>query len=173
MTKNSKIVPAKKQNNSSKASKVSAKSVKVQAKQAKKPQPKQTKKSSPVKILTCSQAPPAVGPYSVATQVPANSSFVFLSGALGLNTKGEFAGTTVTSQADQILKNVDAILTENGLTKENVAKCTVFLIDMKDFAAVNEIYTSYFGTHKPARTCFSVVGLPRGGLVEIEVLAVK
>ena len=77
------------------------------------------------------------------------------------------------AQTSQALANVNAILKEAGFTKENVIKTTVFLKDMTDFGAVNEIYADFFGDHKPARSCVEVTRLPKNGLVEIEIVAAR
>ena len=86
---------------------------------------------------------------------------------------GEFAGSDIKSQTEQSLKNVKAILEEAGLTMQNVVKTTVFLADMADFAAMNEVYSSYFSEPYPARSAVAVKTLPKAALVEIECVAAK
>ena len=120
------------------------------------------------KIISANDAPQAIGPYSQATQA---NGFLFISGQLGVTSQGEFAGTDVGSQAKRSLQNLEAILTEAGLGFESVVKTTIFLADMADFAAVNKIYADYFKQPYPARSTVAVKTLPKGGLVEIEVIA--
>jgi len=98
--------------------------------------------------------------------------WLFVSGQLGLvPSTGQFVGDGLKEQATQSLQNVRAILEEAGLGIENVVSVDVFLVDMAQFAAFNEIYQAFFGNHKPARAVVEVSGLPRGGLVEIKCVA--
>ncbi len=114
------------------------------------------------------KAPAAVGPYS---QAVAANGFLFTSGQLGIDpVTGKLAGETIAEQAEQVMKNLEAILTANGLTFANVVKATCFLADIAEFGAFNEVYGKYFTT-KPARSCYAVKGLPMGGLCEVEVIA--
>lgn len=114
--------------------------------------------------------PKAVGPYSPA--VRAGNTY-FLSGQVGLNPKsGALAGTDVTTQTQQVLTNLKAVLAGVGLTLSDVVKATVFLTDMGNFQTVNSLYAAAFGDHKPARSTIQVSALPLGALVEIEVIAV-
>ena len=114
-------------------------------------------------------APAAIGPYSPAVRA---GDLLFISGQLGLDpATGEFAGDTAASQAAQSLKNVGALLEAAGATYANVVKTTVLLADIADFAAVNEVYGSFFEEPYPARSAFEVGAIPKGGLVEIEVIA--
>lgn len=123
-----------------------------------------------MKAINTKNAPAAIGPYSQAIEV---NGFVYTSGQLPIDpTTGEFAGSDVKSQAEQSLKNVKAILEEAGLTMKNVVKTTVFLADMADFAAMNEVYSTYFSEPYPARSAVAVKTLPKGALVEIECVAV-
>ena len=122
------------------------------------------------KIIHTDRAPAAVGPYSQAIQA---GHLLITSGQLGLEPETGSLPEGVEAQAEQSLKNVDAILTEAGLARTDVIKTTVFIRNMGDFAAVNRIYAAYFGDHKPARSCVEVSALPKNGLVEIEVIAVK
>ena len=113
-------------------------------------------------------APAAIGPYSQAIEV---NGFVFASGQIPLNpATGEVEGTTIEAQAEQVMKNVGAILKEAGVGFENVVKTTCFLAEMADFAAFNSVYEKYF-TGKPARSCVAVKQLPKNVLVEVEVIA--
>lgn len=120
-------------------------------------------------IINTPNGPAAVGPYSQA--VCANG-FCFVSGQLGIDPKtGAFVADDVVGQAQQVIRNMKAILEAKGLTLDNVVKVTVFLTDMKDFAAVNEVYAEHFSAPYPARSAFSITALPKGGLVEFEAIA--
>ena len=115
-------------------------------------------------------APAAIGPYSQAIQM---GDFLFTSGQLGiLPETGELA-QGVEAQTEWALKNLGAILTEAGMSYANVLKTTVFVADLADFAKVNAVYQKYFENTYPARSCVQVAALPKGGLVEIECIAVK
>ena len=119
------------------------------------------------KVISTKDAPQAIGPYS---QAIAANGFLFISGQLGVTPSGEFAGADVKSQAQRSLQNLQAILSEAGLGFENVVKTTIFLADIADFAAVNEIYAEFFKEPYPARSTVAVKTLPKGGLVEIELI---
>ncbi len=118
------------------------------------------------------KAPGAIGPYSQGIQT---SSLVFTSGQIPLDpTTGEFAGATIREQTTQVLKNVQAVLEAAGSSLDKVIKTTVFLKDMNDFGAMNEIYAGFFTEGKfPARSAIEVARLPKDALVEIEAIAVK
>ena len=120
------------------------------------------------KVISTKAAPQAIGPYSQAIEA---NGFLFISGQLGVTPSGEFAGADVKSQAQRSLQNLQAILSEAGLGFENVVKTTIFLADIADFAAVNEIYAKFFSEPYPARSTIAVKTLPKGGLVEIELIA--
>ena len=120
------------------------------------------------KVISTKDAPQAIGPYS---QAIAANGFLFISGQLGVTTSGEFAGADVKSQAQRSLQNLQAIVSEAGLSFENAVKTTIFLADIADFAAVNEIYAEFFKEPYPARSTVAVKTLPKGGLVEIELIA--
>ena len=121
-----------------------------------------------MKTIQTSNAPAAIGPYSQAKVV---NGFVFASGQIPLNpATGEVEGTTIEDQAEQVMKNVGAILKEAGVGFENVVKTTCFLAEMADVAAFNSVYEKYF-TGKPARSCVAVKQLPKNVLVEVEVIA--
>ncbi len=123
------------------------------------------------KVISTSNAPAAIGPYSQAIQV---GNMLFMSGQLGIDpSTGAFAEGGVTEQTIQSFKNMNAILTEAGFTMNDVVKTTVFLADMNDFAAMNTVYASQFEGSFPARSAVAVKTLPKNGLVEIEVVAVK
>ena len=113
-------------------------------------------------------APAAIGPYSQAIR---NGDLVITAGQIGADPgTGELAGT-VAEQAERALLNLTAILDAAGTTPERVIKTTVFLADMGDFAAVNEVYARHFSAPYPARSTVAVAGLPKGALVEIEAIA--
>jgi len=113
-------------------------------------------------------APAAVGPYSQAMVV---NGLVYTSGQIALDpATGELVGTTIEEQAEQVMKNLVAILEAAGTKPENVVKTLCFLTDINDFAAFNEVYAKYF-TEKPARSCVGVQSLPKGAICEVEVIA--
>ncbi|MGL4373390.1 MAG: RidA family protein, partial [Turicibacter sp.] len=121
-------------------------------------------------IISTVDAPKAIGPYSQA--IEANGT-LYISGQIPLDPKTmEFVSEDIVEQTHQCLKNIQAILAEAGYAIENVVKCGIFLADMNDFAAVNEVYAQYFSTHKPARACVEVARLPRDAKIEIEAIAV-
>ncbi len=120
-------------------------------------------------VISTPNAPAAVGTYSQA--IVANG-MVYASGQLGLNpATGDFAGEDFKSQAEQALKNVGAILEAAGTSYDNVVKVSVFMSDMANFAALNEVYAQYFKAPYPARSAVAVKTLPKNGLIEIEVIA--
>lgn len=122
-----------------------------------------------IKVHT-DKAPAALGPYS---QVVVAGEMVYLSGQGGINPEtGKLVEGGVVAEAKQIMKNIGAVLEAAGTSFENVVKTTVFLADMGDFAAFNEVYAEYFTT-KPARSCVAVKTLPAGFAAEVEVVAVK
>jgi len=122
-------------------------------------------------IIHSNKAPAAVGPYSQAT---ATESLVFVSGQLPLDVAtGAFASDDVVGQTHQCLKNLSAILEAAGSSMENVLKTTVYLKDIRDFGAMNEVYATYFTQDPPARAAFEVANLPKDALVEIEAVASK
>lgn len=116
-------------------------------------------------------APAAVGPYS---QAKLTGNTLYTSGQLGLVPEtGKLAEGGIEGQAHQALKNLGAVLTQAGMDYADVVKTTVFLADIGDFKAFNAVYAEYFKDSLPARSCFQVAALPLGGLVEIELIAVK
>lgn len=123
------------------------------------------------KKINTDKAPGALGPYSQAVEI---DQLVYTSGQLGIDpTTGELADG-VEAQAKQALENVKAILAEAGLEMSSIIKTLVFIKDMNDFGKVNAIYAQYInGDVLPARSCVEVAALPKGGLVEIEVIAKK
>jgi 2-iminobutanoate/2-iminopropanoate deaminase len=122
-------------------------------------------------VISTKKAPAAIGPYSQAIKT---GNFVFLSGQLGIDPEtGAFVPGLVTEQTEQVFKNIQAVLEETGLNLDNVVKTTVFLSDMLDFAAMNEVYARHFNEPYPARSAVAVKTLPKNGLVEIEVIAIS
>jgi 2-iminobutanoate/2-iminopropanoate deaminase len=121
--------------------------------------------------VNTSKAPAAVGPYSQAIKVQC-SSLVFCSGQVPLDpAKGELVGETAADQCRQAMNNLGEVLKAAGADFSKVVKTTIFLLDMADFKAVNEVYASYFEAAPPARATFQVAGLPLGARVEIEAVA--
>lgn len=116
------------------------------------------------------QAPAAIGPYSQA--IAASGTFLFLSGQVPLRPDGSLVEGPIADQTRQAMENLKAVLEARGLTFANVVKTTILLRSMEDFAAVNEVYGSYFTQDPPARATYAVVGLPRGADIEIEAVAV-
>ena len=123
------------------------------------------------KIIATTNAPAAIGPYSQANQV---NGMLFISGQLPIDpATGKFVEGGVAEQTHQSLKNVKAILNEAGYDFCDVVKTTVFLSDIADFAAMNEVYGKRFAQDPPARAAFAVKTLPKEVLIEIEMIAVK
>ncbi len=122
-----------------------------------------------MKKIHTEKAPAAVGPYSQAVEV---NGMLYTSGQIALDpATGALVGNTIEEQAEQVMKNLTAILEEAGAKPENVVKTLCFLTDINDFAAFNEVYSRYF-TEKPARSCVEVSSLPKGAICEVEVIAV-
>lgn len=123
----------------------------------------------PREIVSTDAAPRAIGPYSQAIRA---GGFLFLSGQVALGPRtGQLVGSDIKQQTRQVLENVRAILEAAGSSLRQVVKCTVFLADMNDFGPMNEEYGSFFQDQPPARTTVQVARLPRGALVEIDVIA--
>jgi len=123
----------------------------------------------PLNFVSTAGAPKAIGPYSQG--IIANG-FLFTAGQVALDpTKGELVPGGIAEQTTRALENLRAILKEAGTDFSRVVKTTVFLVDMADFAPMNEIYGTVFGEHRPARSTVAVAALPRGARVEIEVIA--
>jgi len=117
------------------------------------------------------KAPAAIGPYSQAIIA---GNLVYTAGQIPLDPATmETVGSNVTEQTEQVFKNLKAVLEEAGAGLGAVVKTTVFLADMADFQAMNEVYASHFGDHKPARAAIQAAALPKGVLVEIEAVAIK
>ena len=116
------------------------------------------------------QAPAAIGPYSQAVVA---GELIFTSGQIALNPEtGLLEGATVTEQTHRVCRNLQAVLAAAGSSLEHTIKTVCYLSDMADFAAFNEVYAQYF-TEKPARSCVAAKALPKGALVEVEVIAQK
>ena len=121
-------------------------------------------------IISTNNAPAAIGPYSQAVKV---GNLLYTSGQLAINpATGELINDDIKKATAQSLDNVKAILAEAGTSLDKVVKTLVFLKDMNDFAAMNEVYAQYFSTNPPARSCVQAGKLPKDALVEIEVIAI-
>lgn len=121
-----------------------------------------------MKSFHTDKAPAAVGPY---VQAIGTEEFVFTSGQIPLNPETGELVTEISAASRQSLNNIKAILEEAGSSIDKVIKCTVYLADINDFAAVNEVYKEFFSDHKPARSAIQVAALPLGAAVEIEAIA--
>ena len=131
---------------------------------------KQTKEDIIMKVIATDKAPAAIGPYSQGLE---HGNMVFVSGQIPVDpATGEIAGT-IEEQTAQSLSNIKNILAENGMTMANVIKTSVFLADLRDFAAMNAVYAENFSEPFPARSCVQVAAIPKGCRVEIECIAVK
>lgn len=122
-----------------------------------------------MQIISTNNAPAAIGPYSQAIE---SNGLLFCSGQLGIDPAiGKLVADDTASQTAQIMKNIKALLNAANLDLNDIVKTTIFLASMDDFKAVNEIYASHLGTHKPARSTIQVAKLPLGAMVEIECIA--
>ena len=122
-------------------------------------------------FISTDAAPKAIGPYSQGTIV---GSLIYTAGQVALDPKTmEVVPGGVAEQTAQVIKNLAAVLQAAGSSLDKVVKTSVFLVDMADFAAMNEVYSKAFGDHRPSRTTVAVVGLPRNVRVEIECIAVR
>jgi len=120
-------------------------------------------------VILTDRGPKPIGPYSQAIRT---NGFLYVSGQVALDPKtGEMAGADIRQQTEKTLENVKGILEAAGLHLHHVVKTTVFLKDMNDFAAMNEVYAKYFASASPARSTVQVARLPKDALVEIEVIA--
>ncbi|SFU99876.1 Rid family detoxifying hydrolase [Alicyclobacillus macrosporangiidus] len=120
--------------------------------------------------ISTQQAPAAIGPYAQAVSA---GPYVFTSGQIPLRPDGTFVDGSVDEQVQQVLANLDAILTAAGVTRKDVVKATIYLTDLANFERVNQAYGAYFGDHRPARSTVQVAALPRGAAVEIEFIALR
>lgn len=124
-----------------------------------------------MKVISTAAAPAAIGPYSQAIET---NGMIFCSGQIPIDpSTGAFVEGGISEQTKQVLTNVSQVLAAAGTDMSHVVKTTVFLSDMADFAAMNEVYATFFAQPFPARSAVAVKALPKGALVEIEVLAVK
>lgn len=129
------------------------------------------KKTKGLGVVTTDDAPKAIGPYS---QAVVTDGMIFTAGQIALDPKtGEVVGRSAAEQTEQVLKNLAAILAAAGAGLGEVVKTTVYLADMADFPAMNEVYARHFGNHKPARSTVQAAGLPKGVRVEIDAIAQK
>lgn len=122
------------------------------------------------KVISTKNAPAAIGPYSQAIEV---NGFVYASGQIPIIPETGEIAVGIKEQAKQALTNVKGIMTECGLTMSDIVKTTVFIKDMNDFAAVNEVYATFFEGDYPARSCVEVARLPKDVLIEVEVIAAR
>lgn len=123
------------------------------------------------KVFETKKAPAPIGPYSQAVEA---NGFLFCSGQIALDpVSGQILSGSVAEQAELVMKNISGVLEEAKLGFDNIVKTTIFLTDMADFPAVNEVYGKFFKAQPPARSTVAVAGLPRGVKVEIEVIAVR
>ncbi|MEO6055575.1 MAG: RidA family protein [Gemmatimonadales bacterium] len=124
----------------------------------------------PIEFVSTPNAPRAIGPYSQAARA---NGFLFTAGQVGFDpATGELVDGGIAEQTARVLENLQAILTAAGVDVTSVVKTSVFLVDMADFSAMNEVYARTFGEHRPARSTVAVAALPRGARVEIEAVAV-
>ncbi|WP_251546131.1 RidA family protein [Pumilibacter intestinalis] len=131
----------------------------------------QNKANAIRKTVNTPLAPQAIGPYSQGIET---NDFVFFSGQIAINPQtGKLDGDDFASQTQRVLKNIEALLSAQGMTAANVVKTTVFITDMSKFSEVNAEYAKFFSSAPPARSCVAVSALPLGALVEIEIIAAK
>ena len=120
-------------------------------------------------VISTNNAPAAVGPYSQAVK---SENLLFCSGQIALDpASGNLVGNNIKTQTEQVMHNISAVLSASGATFEDVVKTTCFLADINDFAEFNAVYAKYF-TGKPARSCVAVSALPKGTLVEVDIVAI-
>ena len=121
-----------------------------------------------MEIVNSSGAPAAIGPYSQAIKA---KKWLYCSGQIGLDPASGEMAPDLAGQTNRVFANLRAVLGAAGLTPSDVVKVTLYLVDMNNFAAVNELYAQFFGSHKPARATVAVAALPKGALVEIDAIA--
>lgn len=123
------------------------------------------------RVVTTDGAPKAIGPYSQGIEA---GHYVFLSGQIPLDpATGQFVPGGIAEQTERVLKNLEAVLQASDLTLNNVVRTTVFLIDLGDFAAMNEVYARHFPKDHPARSTVQVAALPKGARIEIDAIAFR
>ncbi len=120
-------------------------------------------------IIQTPNAPQAIGPYS---QAVVHNGLIFTSGQIALDSQNTMNNGDIRAQSTQVLENLKAILESSGSSLQKVLKTTIFLTDISNFDVLNEVYASFFGTHKPARSTIAVKALPKNALVEIECIAI-
>ena len=121
------------------------------------------------KIITTSEAPAAIGPYSQAIRI---GEFLYTSGQISLDPKSmELITGNIEVETERVLKNIEAILNADGLKLINIIKTTVYLTDLSEFGRMNQVYEKFFVETKPARACVQVAALPKGAKVEIDAIA--
>ena len=126
-------------------------------------------KANGLRIVAADGAPKAIGPYSQAVIVDGT---IYTAGQIALDpTTNEVVGRTTAEQTDRVLKNLAAVLAAAGSGLNRVVKTTVYLVDMADFPAMNEVYARHFGSHKPARATIQAAALPKGVRIEIDAIA--
>lgn len=124
-----------------------------------------------IKAVATDQAPKAIGPYSQAIVA---DGVVYTAGQVALDPQsGTLVGATITEQTEQVLKNLTAVLAAAGSSLGQVVKTTVYLADMADFSAMNEVYARHFGAHRPARSTVQAGGLPKGARLEVDAIAMQ
>jgi 2-iminobutanoate/2-iminopropanoate deaminase len=123
-----------------------------------------------MKTIATANAPAAIGPYAQAVEV---GPFVYTSGQIPLHADGTLVEGGIGEQVKQVLANLDAVLKEAGVARNQVCKATIFMTNLADFGLVNEAYGAFFGDHKPARSTVQVAALPKGVQIEIELVAYK
>lgn len=123
-----------------------------------------------MKKIETKNAPIPIGPYSQAIEA---NGFIFFSGQIALDLNNNLINKDIQKETFQILRNIEAILNDNQLKKEDIVKTSIFLTDINDFEKVNKIYETFLGKHKPARSTVAVLALPLNAKIEIEVIAQK
>jgi 2-iminobutanoate/2-iminopropanoate deaminase len=127
------------------------------------------RKTKGLGVVATDTAPQAIGPYSQAVMT---NGLIFTAGQIALDPQRmELVGKTTAEQTEQVMKNLRAVLEAAGARLEDVVKTTVYLVDMADFPAMNEVYGRHFGSHKPARSTVQASALPKSARVEIDVIA--
>lgn len=121
-------------------------------------------------IIHTEKAPAVVGPYSQAIEV---NGFIFCSGQIGVEPQSNNLKETLEEQSKQIFANIDTVLAQAGVTKKNIVKTVIFITNMGEYVKVNDLYATWLEDHRPARSTVEVSSLPKGALIEIEVVAVK
>jgi 2-iminobutanoate/2-iminopropanoate deaminase len=122
-----------------------------------------------MKFVSASSAPAAIGPYS---QAVIEGGFLFASGQIPLDpATGELVGGAIEAATERVFDNIEAVLRQAGLSLSDVVRTTVYLVRMEDFPAMNAVYARRFGEHRPARSTVAAAALPKGAIVEIDVIA--